>query len=558
MPPTQTAAKPETKPRSVADAIAETMAAWGVRHAFGIPGNDVLELIRACEEHGIEFTLAKSEPAAGFMADAVYQLTGIPAALIPAMGPGMANAMAGIGGALMERSAMLVLTGDIGSDDGGIYTHQVFDHIELARPLAKHADRLNPQRAAQQVAKALDIATSWPPGPVILNCPADFSTRATDHDTAFQPRSSAQACIAAEDAEALRQRLAQAQRPLALIGRGALDTKIPEALQSFLEAWNMPFLASYKAKGIVDEYHDLCLGAVGLSPVVDAENMKIVDAADHLVLVGFDPIELRNAWTDAWDDARPVTTIDRTAQTHRVFPVDREAIGDMPAILRQLTPDAPAANSPTAGDEDGWSEGQLAEFRGAVAHIVRPRETRDAISPAALFGAVSDMVAEDWILTVDVGAHRILANHAIRCRTPGQLVQSNGLCCMGYAIPAAIGAGLAAPEKKTIALVGDGCALMTIGELAIAAERDLPLVVIVINDAALALIKLKQSKMQMARRAVDFSSPRYDLIAQGFGAKGVRVDSIQAFSDALAEAVSEHRLTVIDAVIDPAEYWEQM
>ena len=129
---------------------------------------------------------------------------------------------------------------------------------------------------------------------------------------------------------------------------------------------------------------------------------------------------------------------------------------------------------------------------------------------------------------------------------------------MGYAIPAAIGAGLAAPEKSIVALVGDGCTLMTIGELAVAAERDMPLVVVVINDAALALIKLKQNKMQMDRRAVDFGSPRYDLIAQGFGAAGVRVDSIEAFSAALDEAIESRKLTVIDTLIDPSEYWEQM
>src|SRR5260370_34240522 len=144
----------------IADTVACTLRAYGVRFAFGIPGNDVLEITRACEEAGITFVLAKSEPAAAFMADAVYQLTGAPAVLIAALGPGLANAISGIAGALMERSAMIVLSGEAATRQAGIYTHQVFDHVALARPVTKYAANLNPERAAQQLAKALDIATS--------------------------------------------------------------------------------------------------------------------------------------------------------------------------------------------------------------------------------------------------------------------------------------------------------------------------------------------------------------------------------------------------------------
>jgi acetolactate synthase-1/2/3 large subunit len=136
----------------IADTVARTLKAYGVRYAFGIPGNDVLETIRACEEAGIEFVLAKSEPAAAFMADAVYQLTGVPAVLVPALGPGLANAISGIAGALMERSAMIVLCGEMATAQHGVYTHQVFDHVAAALPITKWAERLNPALAAQQVA----------------------------------------------------------------------------------------------------------------------------------------------------------------------------------------------------------------------------------------------------------------------------------------------------------------------------------------------------------------------------------------------------------------------
>jgi acetolactate synthase-1/2/3 large subunit len=129
---------------------------------------------------------------------------------------------------------------------------------------------------------------------------------------------------------------------------------------------------------------------------------------------------------------------------------------------------------------------------------------------------------------------------------------------MGYAVPAAIAAQLVHPKRPVVALVGDGCLLMTLGELALAAELDLPIVVVALNDDALSLIKLKQAKMQLEPRAVDFRSPRFAGIAESMGARGVRVESIEAFGPALAEAVASRRFTVIDAVIDPAEYSEQM
>lgn len=534
----------------VADTLAATLKAYGAEWAFGIPGNDVLETVRACEEAGIEFVLGKSEPSCAFMADAVYQLTGKPAVLIPALGPGISNAMSGIAGAMQERSAVAVLCGEMATRQMGVYNHQVFDHVALARPVTKYAENLNPKRAAQQLAKALDIALSYPAGPVFLNVPSDYNREAAADEEPKRPAQRAIVALADASATDLRASLAAAKRPIALVGRGALLAQTPAAFKRFVEAWKLPFFTTYKAKGVTGDAHPLCLGSVGLSPVVDEQNLALLQQADCIVLVGFDPIELRDAWLDAWPQSLAVLSIDWAALNHRIFPVGHEALGDVPTILGQLMPVSPVSNA--------WKAEAFASLRAKVAHIVRPRTPAKGISPAALFRAVSDQAKDDWVMTVDVGAHRILANHVLECRTPGQLMQSNGLGCMGYAVPAAIAAQLVHPERPVVALLGDGCMLMTQGELALAAERELPIVVVVLNDAALALIKLKQSKMNMSPRATDFRSPDFAKIAEGFGAKGVRVDTLRAFSTALAEAVASRRFTVIDAQVDPSEYWEQM
>ena len=541
-----------TELKSVADVVAATLRNYGARFAFGIPGNDVLETVRACEEAGIQFVLAKAEPSAAFMADAVWQLTGAPSVLIPALGPGISNAISGIVGASQERSAVVVLSGEMTTKNMGVYNHQVFDHVALCRPVTKYAEQLNPQRAGQQVAKALDIATTWPAGPVMLNVAADVNKSAAADAPCSPPVRLTQA-LSDESREAIVSMLTGASKPLALIGRAALMSDTPAAIAEFIHGWQIPFAATYKAKGVIDERDSLCVGSVGLSPVVDGITMRAVKESDLLILIGFDPIELRDAWVDAWDATKAVVTIDWAPTNDRIFPRGREAYGTVPVMLRQL------GRPELDGGIEDWADGTtLTAIRAEVAAVVKPRAPQHGISPAALFDAIDRRNRPDWILTVDVGAHRILANHVFHCQAPGQLLQSNGLGCMGYSIPAAIGAQLVHPERTVVAMLGDGCALMTLGELALAAERNLPLVVVILNDDKLSLIALKQDKMKMAPRGVDFRSPDFAAIARGFGAEGVRVTTLAEFDDAFEHAVASRKLTVIDAIVDPAEYWDQI
>ena len=534
----------------VADAIAAVMRDYGVRFAFGIPGNSVVDLIRACEEHGIRFVLAKSEPAAGFMADAVYQLTGAPSVLITTTGPGMANGLTGIAGAQQERTALIVLSGEIGSANLGLHSHQVFDQIAVARPVTKHAATLNPHRAARQMARALDNALAHPAGPVMFNVPADVSRTSTTALACSRPVP-AVTTIEPAQADELRGRIGAAKRPLALIGRGARVGDAPKAAQRFVRAWRMPFLSTFKAKGVVDEHDPLCLGAVGLANPFDTQFLKAVRESDQLVFIGFDPIELQEWWLDAWAPGTPAIVMDWAGLDQRALPPATEIYGTLDRTLAALT----TADTPRRPD---WP--LLATIREATAALGRPRQSARAISPAALFAAVDRRLREDWILAVDTGAHRITASHVIRCRSPGQLMQSNGLASMGYGLPAAIGAQFVHPDRTVVALVGDGCMLMTLGELAVAADNGLPLVVVVVNDASLSLIKVRADKLRqgLSRHATDGERARFDVVGQAFGAHGVRVETLAAFEAAFDEAVRSRRFTVIDAQVDPAEYAEQM
>jgi len=443
-----------------------------------------------------------------------------------------------------------VLGGEMAGNRRQIYNHQVFDHVAAMAPVTKWSAELNPERAAQQTAKALDVATAHPKGPVFLNCPADVTRAPAKEVSPAAPEARSYGVLARGQVERLQAVLEGASRPVALVGRGALVEGASAVVQSFLESWQVPFFATYKAKGLVPETHPLCMGAVALSPVVDDISLKLIRQADLIVLIGFDPIELRDAWLDAWSPEQTVISLDWTPQSHRIFGCGDQFAGDVLGMVAQLTR--------TDQRQSGWDAAALSGTRQEVARIVRPREPAGRISPAGLFHAVSRSITLDLLMTIDVGAHRILGNHVLNCLSPGQLIQSNGLGCMGTAIPAAVGASLAARGQQVVAMLGDGCALMSLGELAVMAEQQLPIVTIVLNDDSLALIDLKQEKLGLDRQGVTFKSPRFAEIAKGFGLAAERVTSLSEFERALGEVMGAKRPALIEALVDPAEYREQM
>src|SRR3546814_9869555 len=144
----------------------------------------------------------------------------------------------------------------------GIYNHQVFDHVALETPVTKLAAHLNPQRAAQQTARALDVATAYPAGPVLLNCPADYSRTDLAQEAVYAPPQTLATCLADNEAETVRAMLRKAKRPLALLGRGVLHEGVPGPIKDFVEAWGLPYFATYKAKGGISDHHTPCIGNV--------------------------------------------------------------------------------------------------------------------------------------------------------------------------------------------------------------------------------------------------------------------------------------------------------
>jgi len=259
---------PMTTPTRAADILARRLYDAGCRHAFGMPGGEVLTLVDALQAAGITFHLAKHENCAGFMGEAVHHSDGAPAILVATLGPGALNGVNVVANAHQDRVPMLVLTGCVDEAEEHSYTHQVLDHRAVFAPITKASFRLNAEAADQIADKAVAIATEQRNGPVHIDVPISVADRpATDRGIRRAPASAT--LPNSTDIAQARDWLGTAQRPIAVIGLDAVQQRASAEIRAFIETHQIPFVTSYKAKGILPEDHPLCLGGAGLSPLAD-------------------------------------------------------------------------------------------------------------------------------------------------------------------------------------------------------------------------------------------------------------------------------------------------
>jgi len=399
------------------------------------------------------------------MADASFQLTGRPGVLVATLGPGFTNAVTPVAQALLDRSALIAITGEIAASLKPVFTHQVIDQCEVLRPLVKWSTMIAAQGAFEQVRKGIATARTPMPGPVHFNLPTDVAAIEQPAGKRFAPLA-IPAAPAAADLGKVRNWLNEARRPLALAGVGVQLDRAEGELRRFIERWRVPLVTTYKAKGVVPEDHPLAIGGTGLSPVVDRIHMARVREADLVLTIGFDPVELRSDWIAPWDAAKRTVNIDLVPNTHHVFRTGIECVGSITAALRRLAAEAPA-KAPRR-----WSDAEAARYRGAIRAAIAHRPAR-GLGPYQAALTLREVFPREAIAAVDTGSHRILINHVWEAYEPRRLLQSNGLGSMGYALPAAIAAKLLFRRRPVLAMTGEAGLDMVIGELALLAYRRL-------------------------------------------------------------------------------------
>jgi acetolactate synthase I/II/III large subunit len=545
---------------AAAEAIAAALVQAGTRLMFGVPGGGPnLDVIGAAEAAGLRFVLARGETAATIMAATSADLTGAPGAVVVTRGPGLASAVNGIAHAALDRLPVVVIADTVAAAQGGRISHQRIDQTALGRSVAKAAVTVGGPRAA---AGAVAIALAAPAGPVIANMDtsvadqnghggaswgADGASSASEAEGDGAAAGLAEAVLAeAGLAEAVR----GARRPVVLLGTGAIPATA--AIRDALAGSGIPALHTYRARGVLP---DSAAEAAGL---VTGGTMEwpLLSAADLIVGLGVDEAEMIPA---PWDyPARTILVTEPTA-----VPVNQTAGGWFTGATALSLPIAAAAEVLARAPGHDWAPGagraarRDAARRLAAAGVAAPGR----LAPHQVVATARACTPPETIAAVDAGAHMLVAMPLWEVPGPRLLLTSSGLATMGYALPAAIAAALSLPQTQgapaapVLAFTGDGGLGMTLAEIETAVRLSLRVVVIVFNDAALSLIKIKQRPAgQGGEEAVRYGPVSFAAAAAAMGAAGAAVTTEPELAAALADALARTGPTVIDANVDPACY----
>ncbi len=527
-----------------ADALARRLYAAGCRTAFGMPGGEVLTLIDALEQAGIRFILAKHENAAGFIAEGVHHRDLAPAILVGTIGPGTLNGVNTVANALQDQVPLIVLSGCVDASEAQTYTHQVVDQRAVFAPITKASFTLTAEAAHVMADKAVTIATEGHWGPVHIDVPVAVADQRIPAKATAPRRPASASAPAGADLETARDWLEAAQRPVMIVGVDALNQNAGAEIAAFAEHHMCPVITTYKAKGILPEDHALSLGGAGLSPKADQVLLPFVEDADLILLVGYDPIEMRPGWQNVWDPAEQrIIDISPEPNHHYMHQASLNFRTDCAATLRALSDGLDQART--------WEEGEIYQVKTEL-HTAFPKD--EDWGPAAVIDTCRKVLPRDTLASVDSGAHRILLSQMWDTYAARDLMQSSALCTMGCAVPMAIGAKLASPERPVVGFTGDAGFLMVAGELATAAELEVAPIFVVFVDASLALIEKKQRERQMTNRGVDFAQHNFAAMGLAFGGEGVTVESRAELEAALKDAMTSETFTVIAAIIERAAY----
>ena len=529
---------------TAATAIATGLANTGCRHAFGMPGGEVLVLLDALVRAGVDFTLCKHENAAGFMAEGSWQATGAPGILLTTIGPGLANGVNSIANAYQEQVPLIVLSGCIAPDMASRFTHQVIDQSALLAPITKAQFQVAEGDAGIIIEKALAIAQADPPGPVHIDLPDTLASSLVSGPPEPAQVAPPPVLKPGPELEAILTKLRTAQRPLILAGIGAVLHGAGDSIQALADTHGVPVLTTYKAKGIIPEDHQLCLGGHGLSPLSDKTILPLLRRSDCILALGYDPIEMRSDWIDPWD-AENVIEICHAPVDHGMHSSSLRFVGDVSAATAAIQNglDKPLSNL--------WPDTEPEIARETLTNAFALRDTWGA---HAVFAALDSALPHDAVVTVDSGAHRILLSQMFHANRPGHMLQSAAFCTMGVAVPLATGYKKASSETPVVAVVGDAGLDMVAGDLATLRDMKLPLTIIVLVDNALTLIGRKQSAMALAETGVTFAGTDFLALSKAYGGYGNIINNSNDLHSELALANSRKTFTLLACVIDKDDY----
>lgn len=529
--------------RTVARAIVECLENEGVEIVFGLPGEENLHTIDALAESSIRFVTTRDERGAAFMADTYGALTGTPGVCLATLGPGAINLMLGVANAQLDSHPLVALVAQASLDRIYKESHQFVDLVSLFRPITKWGDMVTVRVAApEMVRKAFKQATTEPPGATFIVLPEDVAERRTDApvlrvNTPVDP--------APDEGQVHRAAhvLAQAVHPVVLAGPGVARDGATDALIRFSESLNMPVATTFLGKGAFPDNHPNALGTLGFM-VKDYANFGF-DRADVVIAVGYDLVEYSpSRWNPLAD--KEIVHVHRT-----VAEVDAHytlAVGLQGSIGETL--DAIAASS-----EMHDIRGEIFPVRDLVREELQRGAGDDAfpMAPARVVSDIRSVLDDDDIVLCDTGAAKMWMARLYPTYRPNTCLISNGLATMAFSLPGAIAAKLVHPDRKVLAVMGDGAFAMSMAEIETAVREHVHLVVLVWVDGGYGLIGWKQDINFGRRAAVSFTNPDFVKLAESFGAKGYDIGSADELAPTLRKALDDDAVSIVACPIDYAE-----
>ncbi|MRI49495.1 acetolactate synthase large subunit [Enterobacter ludwigii] len=529
-----------------AQLIVHLLERQGITTVAGIPGGTVLPLYDALSQSTqIRHVLARHEQGAGFIAQGMARTQGKPAVCMACSGPGATNLVTAIADARLDSIPLICITGQVPSSMIGTDAFQEVDTYGISIPITKHNYLVRDiTELPQVISDAFRIAQSGRPGPVWIDIPKDVQTAEIEIDVLPEPGERAPAPqFSAESVQAAAAMINAARRPVLYLGGGAINAS--DAVRQLAEKASLPTTMTLMALGMLPKAHPLSLGMLGMHGARSTN--YILQEADLLIVLGARFDDRAIGKTEQFCPNAKIIHVDiDRAELGKIKQPHVAIQGDVAEVLAQLIPQTDAS------DRADWRQlvaDLQKEFPGAIPTEGGP------LSHYGLINAVAACVDDSAIITTDVGQHQMWTAQAYPLNRPRQWLTSGGLGTMGFGLPAAVGAALANPDRKVICFSGDGSLMMNIQEMATAAENQLDVKIILMNNQALGLVHQQQSLFytQGVFAATYPGTINFMQIAAGFGLHTCDLNAEADPHAALQAAISRPGPALIHVRIDPEQ-----
>jgi acetolactate synthase-1/2/3 large subunit len=528
-------------PRRASDLFVECLEAEGVKHVFGIPGEETLDLNESLSKSSIDFVPVRHEQGGAYMADVYGRLTGHAGVCLGTLGPGALNLVTAVADAYLDRAPLVALTGQGDLERMHKESHQYIDLLRVMRPITKWNARLSdPAIIPEVVRKAFKLAEGEKPGATHIELPEDVMAAETDgaplprHRLA-EPEPQARELLRAADL------IRGAVNPVALAGNGVIRGGATPALREFVRATGIPVAETFMGKGLLPYDDPKALGSVGLQAGDYA--MAGFEDADVVLAIGYDLVEHSPAHWNPKRDKRIVCVDSRPAETDANFIPEVELVGDLYAILSRLGEEC--RHVPHQGGSTRLRDVVLGRFEAARDDDAFP------VQPPRALWEIRQALGRDDILISDVGLHKLWIGRMFPAYEPNTVMIANGLAGMGFAVPAAVAAKLVHPDRNVVTVNGDGGFLMNMQELETAVRLKTPFVNVVWENRQYGSIVWKQDKKFGRHFGVDFANPDFVKLAESFGLPAWRCESADDFGARLRHALT---LELPSLIVLPIDY----